>query len=129
MPEEPQLTRQLVGSVAAQHGLDPDRISHTGALTEARISLITHAEADTSYQLARLVLATASHRNPHRPNPAHRRQVRQPTRAWPDLTQHQPDENGKYRYELHIDWPELGHPPGRDPTVTKHSTPTSENLN
>jgi hypothetical protein len=124
-----QLTRQLVHSVAAEHGLDPDRISHTGALTEARISLITHAQAEVAYQLARLILAAAGQRNPHRPNRAHRRQVRQPTRAWPDLTPHQPDENGRCRYELHIDWPELGHPPGRDPTVTNPTTLTSRNLN
>lgn len=37
-----QLIRHLVHSVATAQGLDPDRISHTGALTEARISLITH---------------------------------------------------------------------------------------
>jgi len=123
------LIRQLVHSVATEHGLDPDRISHAGALTEARINLITHPDPDQAYQLACLILAAASQRNPHRPDRAHRRQVRQPTRAWPDLTPHQPDENSRYRYELHIDWPELGHPPSRDPTVTNHSTLTSRNLN
>lgn len=124
-----QLIRQLVHSVATEHGLDPDRISHTGALTEARISLITSPEPQTAYQQAQLILAATGQRNPHRPDRAHRRQVRQPTRAWPDLTPHQPDENGRYRYELHIDWPELGHPPSRDPTVTNPSTLTSRNLN
>jgi hypothetical protein len=124
-----QLIRQLVHSVAGEHGLDPDRISHTGALTEARITLITCPDAEVAYQLARLILASPSHRNPYRPDRAHRRQVRQPTRAWPDLTAHQPDETGRYRYEIHIDWPELGHPPSRDPTVTNHSVPTSRNLN
>jgi hypothetical protein len=123
------LIRQLVHSVATAHGIDPDRISHTGALTEARINLITHPEADTAYQLACLILATPHQRNPYRPDRAHHRQVRQPTRAWPDLTPHQPDENGRYRYKLHIDWPELGHPPSRDPTVTNRNALTSRNLN
>jgi hypothetical protein len=122
-----QLVRQLVHSVAAAHGLDPDRISHTGALTEARINLITAPDADHAYQLACLILSTASGRNPHRRDRSHRRQVRQPTRAWPDLTPHQPGENGRHRYALHIDWPELGHPPNRDPTVTNHSPTTSTN--